>query len=50
MPHEIAAENKIRAAIAAGEFDNLPGPGKPAAILDKSYVPHWWIYRILDRK
>jgi hypothetical protein len=38
---QIVAENKIRAAIEAGEFDNLPGLGQPAAIFDEPYDPHW---------
>ena len=47
---QIAAENKIRAAIEAGEFDNLPGLGQPAAIFDEPYDPHWWIRRKLKRE
>jgi hypothetical protein len=47
---QIVAENKIRAAIAAGEFDDLPGLGKPAAIFDEPYDPHWWIRRKLQRE
>jgi hypothetical protein len=47
---QIVAENKIRAAIEAGEFDNLPGLGKPAAIFDEPYDPHWWIRRKLKRE
>jgi hypothetical protein len=47
---QIVAENKIRAAIEAGEFDNLPGYGKPAAICDEPYDPHWWIRRKLRRE
>jgi hypothetical protein len=43
----IVAENKIRAAIDAGDFDKLPGLGKPAAICDEPYDPHWWIRRKL---
>jgi hypothetical protein len=43
----IVAENKIRAAIDAGEFDNLPGLGQPSAIIDEPYDPHWWIRRKL---
>jgi hypothetical protein len=45
---QIVAENKIRAAIEAGEFDNLPGLGQPAAIFDEPYDPHWWIRRKLQ--
>jgi hypothetical protein len=47
---QIVAENKIQAAITAGEFDNLPGLGKPAAIFDELYDPHWWIRRKLKRE
>jgi hypothetical protein len=47
---QIIAENKIRAAIEAGEFDNLPGLGQPAAIFDEPYDPHWWIRRKLKQE
>jgi hypothetical protein len=46
----IVAESKIRAAIEAGEFDNLPGFGRPAAICDEPYDPCWWIRRKLQRE
>jgi Domain of unknown function (DUF1992) len=36
---ERLAESKIRAAIARGEFDDLPGHGKPLALEDLSRVP-----------
>lgn len=44
------AENKIRVAIEAGEFDNLPGLGQSAAIVDEPYDPFWWIRRKLQRE
>lgn len=47
---QIVVENKIRAAVEAGEFNNLPGFGKPAAIFDEPYDPHWWIRRKLQRE
>lgn len=47
---QIVAENKIRAAIEAGEFDNLPGLGRPAPIFDEPYDPHWWIRLKLKRE
>jgi hypothetical protein len=47
---QIVADNKIRAAIKAGEFDKLPGLGQPAAIFDEPYDPHWWIRRKLQRE
>jgi hypothetical protein len=46
----IVAENKLRAAIDAGEFDNLPGLGKPSPLIDEPYDPFWWIKRKLRRE
>jgi hypothetical protein len=43
----IVADNKIQAAIDAGEFDNLPGHGKPCRLVDEPYDPFWWIRRKL---
>jgi hypothetical protein len=39
----IVAENKIRAAIEAGDFDRLPGLGKPSRLVDEPYDPFWWV-------
>jgi hypothetical protein len=47
---QIIANNKIRSAIDAGEFENLPGLGQPAAIFDEPYDPNWWIRRKLVRE
>lgn len=44
---QIVAEDKIRAAICAGEFDNLPGFGKPCPAIDEPYDEYWWIRRKL---
>src|SRR4030042_5328585 len=38
-PLVLIAEEKIREAMARGEFDNLPGAGKPLALEDDSMVP-----------
>ena len=46
----IVADNKIRAAIEAGEFDNLPGFGKPSPLIDEPYDPFWWIRRKLRQE
>jgi hypothetical protein len=46
----IIADDKIRAAQAAGQFDNLPGLGRPHPIFDEEYDPHWWIRRKLARE
>jgi len=36
---DLLAEQRIEAAIAAGEFDDLPGVGKPLALDDDRLVP-----------
>ena len=36
---DFLAEQRIEAAIAAGEFDGLPGVGKPLALDDDRLVP-----------
>jgi DnaJ-like protein len=35
----LLAESKIRAAMRRGEFDNLPGRGKPLQLRDDARVP-----------
>lgn len=41
------AEDKLRSAIERGDFENLPGLGQPAEIIDQPYHPLWWIGRKL---
>jgi Domain of unknown function (DUF1992) len=43
-------ERKIREAVERGEFDNLPGAGKPIADLDKPHDESWWIKQKLRRE
>lgn len=47
---ELIASAKIEAAIVAGEFDDLPGFGKPFEFDDTQYDPHWWIRRKVERE
>jgi hypothetical protein len=47
---QVVAENKLLAAIEAGEFDNLPGLGKPSPLIDEPYDPFWWIRRKLRQE
>jgi hypothetical protein len=47
---QIIADNKIRAAIEAGEFDDLPGFGQPLATIDDPYDPNWWVRSKLKRE
>ncbi len=42
MSQETWVEVQIRRAMEEGEFDNLPGAGKPLRNLHKSNDPLWW--------
>lgn len=44
------AEEKIQQAMANGEFENLPGMGKPFEFDELNYDPNWWIRRKLERE
>src|SRR5215471_7365332 len=41
---------QIRDAMARGEFDNLPGAGKPIEGLDGTYDPEWWVKGLIKRE
>ena len=43
-------ENVIQQAIRRGEFDNLPGAGKPLEGLTGRHDPDWWIRRKIERE
>lgn len=47
---QLIAENKLQQAMRAGEFDNLPGFGKPFEFDEMNYDPNWWIKRKLRRE
>lgn len=47
--YEGLADRQIRKAMEQGEFDNLPGAGKPIPGLDRPYDPDWWARRYLER-
>ena len=44
------AEDKLRSAIESGEFENLPGLGKPSPLIDQPYHPLWWVMRKMQRE
>jgi hypothetical protein len=46
---ESAVERQIREAQERGEFDNLPGAGKPLDLRD-SGDPDWWVKRFAERE
>jgi hypothetical protein len=47
---ETWVERQIREAADRGEFDNLPGAGKPLPDLDEPYDDLWWVKRKLRRE
>lgn len=47
---QLVAENRILEAKAAGEFDNLPGAGRPIEGIDEPYDPLWWLRKWIRRE
>ena len=43
-------ERQIREAQERGEFDNLPGAGKPIEGLEGPHDELWWLKRMLERE
>jgi Domain of unknown function (DUF1992) len=47
---ESLVDRQIREAQERGEFDDLPGAGKPIAGLDQPYDENWWVRDLLRRE
>lgn len=43
-------ELQIRAAMERGEFDDLPGAGKPLRGLGGTHDPNWWVKQLIERE
>lgn len=43
-------EISIQQAMRRGEFDDLPGAGKPLTGLQNAYDPNWWIRQKIERE
>ena len=43
-------ETAIQQAMRRGDFDDLPGAGKPIPGLGESHDPDWWIRRKIERE
>ena len=43
-------EISIQQAMRRGDFDDLPGAGKPIPNLNQTYDPDWWIRRKIERE
>jgi len=50
MPYESWIDRQIREAIERGEFDNLPGQGKPIKGLNGRDDENWWVKAYLERE
>ena len=46
----LIAEAKIVEAMKDGEFNNLPGFGRPFEFDELEYDPNWWIKQKLKRE
>jgi hypothetical protein len=47
---ESYVDSVFRQAREAGEFDNLPGAGKPIPGLDEHYDENWWLKQYMARE
>jgi hypothetical protein len=43
------AELQVRRAMERGDFDDLPGAGKPLRLPDQ-HDPDWWVKRLIERE
>lgn len=43
-------DHQIRQAMARGEFDDLPGAGKPIPGLGGTHDPDWWVKQLIERE
>lgn len=41
---------QVRQAMERGEFDNLPGAGRPIEDLGSQHDPDWWIKKLVERE
>jgi hypothetical protein len=41
---------QVRKAMERGEFDNLPGAGKPIKGLGSTHDPDWWVKNLIERE
>jgi DnaJ-like protein len=41
---------QVRRAMERGEFDNLPGAGKPIRGLGSTHDPDWWVKSLIERE
>ncbi|NUR28983.1 MAG: DUF1992 domain-containing protein [Catenulispora sp.] len=50
MPHESPIDRAIREATERGDFDDLPGLGKPLPDSGRAYDEDWWLKDLIRRE
>ena len=50
MKYESWTERQVREAIERGEFDNLPGAGRPIPGINGRADENWWVKSFLERE
>lgn len=48
--YESSVDRQIREAQERGEFDNLPGAGKPLEFLGEPQDDNWWVKGLIERE
>ena len=43
-------DQQVRIAMARGDFDDLPGAGKPIEGLGEQHDPDWWVKKLIERE
>ncbi len=43
-------EQQLRVAMERGDFDDLPGAGKPIEGLGGEHDPDWWLKKLIERE
>jgi len=41
---------QVRQAMERGDFDDLPGKGKPLPDLGETHDPNWWVKKLVERE
>jgi hypothetical protein len=50
MRYESWVERQVREAIERGEFENLPGAGRPLPSINGREDENWWVKGLLERE
>ena len=50
MRYESWVERQVREAIERGDFDNLPGAGRPLPGINGREDENWWVKGLLERE